>query len=850
MRFGWLCLLLIPCSVRAEPTLHIERACESAEPLDRIDVVSTEAGTLSVLDGEGHEYARLPIEHRASFQVGGALGSHRLRVYGAEGALRSERTLQVDATTRLEEDSGTYSTLFQQAVDTMTVRHPGGDDGAPPGGEWVWRWRGKDYHVYTAWVLDHAQVSKGMIYFSPHVRDGVQLFGAAQKGDGMIWSFFRHDEPKGGYWDTAYGKLGMSWHDGGLLFARQPVGNHDEYEFVNMLYTAWQASGDDAFMRGELAHAMRALDYGVTSEIRYSQKYGLLKRPYSIDSWDFQVEDEYLVKDSLSPVMTLNPKHTKFGIFFGDNTGYIDACRKLARMLAHQGKSADAERYLLRADELEARLRNVSWNGRFFRHFREEDESVKRELGVDEASQLAQGNMYSLNRGIPHDQASAIVRSYRALRRALPAGSPGEWYAIYPPFGRGFRAEGETWQYMNGGIAGHAVGELARGAFAHGFESYAVETLQRVAGLIRKTDGKVHFAYTGAAPAHEKAQVFNLLDLRPQANMDIKSPSWGKAWMDAEQGNDLGALPSGKLVAGGAPFQIIDPHANQRRVALGIARKPGWPERVEIPTAEGRVGAVYLLHTAQFAPPPPGPPRSDPLNAAALSFLYSDDSIRGVYLRRGVHITGWWYPDLNTAEAGVAWRGPNQKTGDVGVTWAVIENPEPDKTVRAIELSAPATGGAYALLAATVADRMPTRRPDPISYGGPDNWAGANMVAALLEGLGGVHDDDRAFAKATLSPRWSATWSDRATLIARYGASRGYVAYRYAHDRRARTIALTTTGASELIKARVLLPAGKTLLDATLDGVGVQSATEQIEASTYAVVELGRGVHELRVRYR
>lgn len=850
MRLRLLCLLLVPSVAHAEPSLLIAQPLETAAPLDRIDVVSSEPGTLRVLDGAGHEYAQLPIAARASFEIGGALGTHTLRLYASDGSLRSERKLEVDASTRLDEDSGTYATLFQRAVDTMTVKHPGGDDGAPAGGHDVRRWRGKDYRLYVAWVLDHAQTSKGMAYLSPHIRDGVLLFRDAQKSDGMIWSFLRPDEPKGGYWDTAYGPLGMSWHDGGLLFARQPVANHDEYEFVNMLFTAWQASGDDAFMAASLPAAMRALDYSVTSELRYSQKYGLLKRPYTIDSWDFQVDDKYLVKQGLSPLMTLDPKQTKFGVFFGDNTGYIYACQRLATMLAHAGRQADAARYVQRAQELAERLRKVSWNGGFFRHFREEDESVVRELGVDEASQLAQANMYSLNRGIPHDQAAAIVSSYRALRRALPPGSPGEWYAIYPPFARGFGSEGETWQYMNGGLAGHAASELARGAFEHGFEGYGVETLQRLAALIARTDGKVHFAYTGAYIPPKRAQVFTALDLRAQANMDLKAPSSGHAWMDADPGNDLGALPSGTLVAGGAPFQIIDPRGNQRRAAVGIARKPGWSERVEIPTSDQRVGAVYLLHTAQFPPPPQGPPRSDPVNAAALSFLYSDGSNRGEYLRRGVHITGWWYPDLKTPEAGVAFRGPNQQTGDVGVTWTVLANPQPDKTVRALELSASASGGAYALLAVTLADRMPYHPRELVSYGGPDNWAGSNMVVALLEGLGGVHDDDRAFARATLSPRWSATWSDRATLIARYGASRGYVAYRFAHERSTRTIALTVTGASEKFKLRVLLPEGQTLQDATLDGQPLRGEPARIEASTYAVFELPGGLHTLQLRYR
>jgi hypothetical protein len=525
-------------------------------PLDTVTLVGAREGTIVVSDGDGREYARVAVPSEASghvrFRVGGSLGTHTVRNVVATGELAAQTTFTVDAATRFEEDTGRFQELYQMAFDTMTVRRPGGDDGAPEGGHDARTWRGRAYQLYVVWVLDHAQTSKGMAYVSPFIRDGVALFRDAQKPDGMIWSFFRSDDGLRGYWDTAYGPLGYAWHDGGLLFARQPVENHSEYEFVNMLYLAWQATGDDAFMKQSLTAAVRALDYAPSDPVRYSSRFGLLKRPYSVDSWDFQVEDAYLVQGSLSPTTTIDKQRTKFGIFFGDNTGYIHACRLLAIMLAQAGREPEAARFVERARELSTRLRQVAWNGRFFRHFLDEDESVVRDLGVDEASQIAQANAYSLNRGLPHDQAAAILRSYGELQGRLPPGSPGEWYAIYPPFGRGVGPADKTWQYMNGGVSGHAAGELARGAYEHGFEAYGTSVLARSAALAKKTDGKLHFAYTGAFPPPPKLQTFVPIDLTQVANMDTASPSSGHAWMDERPGNDIARLPAGKLTAGAA----------------------------------------------------------------------------------------------------------------------------------------------------------------------------------------------------------------------------------------------------------------------------------------------------------
>lgn len=846
-----LLLMSPPSRLAAAPPIQIglerERA-GSVQPLEALTVVGARAGTVRVLDATGREYARKTAAPRVRFEVGGSLGTHAVELLDEQGKQVDRVTFEVDAETRIEDDSGRFTKLFDMAAATATVRTPGRDSG-PPGGHGIARWRGRDYRLFVTWVLDQTETSKGMAFFSPFMRDGVSLFRDSQRADGMIWSFILPDSGIKGHWDTAYGPLGYVFHDGGALFVRQPVENHVEYEFVNMLYQAWKASGDDDFMRASLDAAVRALDYTLRDPVRFSKRFSLLKRPYTIDSWDFQVEDAYTPRTSTTPVMTIDPERTKFGVFFGDNTGYMQACERLSEMLARAGRAADAQRFSARRDEIAERLAHVSWNGRFFRHFVEEDPTVKRDLGVDEAAQLAQGNAYSLNRGITHAQAVAILRSYQALSQHLPKGSPGEWYAIYPPFARGFGSEQETWQYMNGGVSGHAAGELARGAFAHGFERYGASVLSRAAALAERTDGIIHFAYTGAFPGPRPPPRFTPVSLARVANMDVAAPSTARPWMDGEPGNDLARLPHGKLVAGGAPFEVVDPAKNQRRVVLAVAARPDYPARVEVPIGGRKAGALYLLHTIHGGRYTEGWPVSPDEIAAGITFRYADGSERSSYLRRGKQVAGWWYPELTGPDAGVAWRGPNAKTGDVGLTWAALANPRPDAPIQAVVVSGSLEGSVYALAGLTLADHMPAKTPSPISYGGPDNWAGSTMVLALVEGLAGVRDTDRAYERAEVSPRWTATEASRARVVARYGSSRGYVAYTFAHDRRATTLRLTLTGSGAAFRARVLLPERARVRDATLDERAVPVALTSIEEARYAELDVPPGVHALNVRY-
>ena len=69
-----------------------------------------------------------------------------------------------------------------------------------------------------------------------------------------------------------------------------PVEADVEYLFVEGVYFAWKSTANDAWMGRQLDAAVRAMDYSFTDRARFSTKYGLVKRGYTIDTWDFQVE--------------------------------------------------------------------------------------------------------------------------------------------------------------------------------------------------------------------------------------------------------------------------------------------------------------------------------------------------------------------------------------------------------------------------------------------------------------------------------------------------------------------------------------------------------------------------------
>jgi hypothetical protein len=811
----------IDSGMQKKSQIIVLQPSQVVHPLDELVIVCTQPGSVTITDGKGIGYFKTFVSGKQSFLAGGAPGLQTATLSDKNGKLICSTQFRVESRTDIS-DGGKISALFNLLHNGMLVYSPSGYEEVT--------WNNKTYRYFVNWVLDNNNTMKGMQYFSPYSRDLVDLFRENQKPDGMIWSFVQPDKGDYHYYETAYTSLGYFNLDRGAWFVRQPNENHVEYNYVNMIWQHWKASGDNEWMKSNLDCASRALDFCVTDTLHWSNRFHLLKRPYCIDSWDFQVNDEYTPPAPLSNTMVVVPGKTKYGIFFGDNTGYFEACNQLAEMFSFSGLEDKAEKYRVRGRGIMERLVALSWNGKYFTHFIDEDPAVKRNLGVDERSQIAQGNMYSLNRGLTHDMNVAIIKTYLDLRTKLPVGSPGEWYSIYPPFEKGFGMHDEKWQYMNGGMAGHAMGEMARGAYENGYEKYASGIMDTMLVLGKRYGNRLWFAYTGSIPLPPGEPAFKSVDIRSQANMDIRDIGGNGVftWMDAGQssGNDMRGLPVGDQRFHNIPFNVIDPEKNGRRAVAAVSTRKGFPVQIEVPVNDS-AASVYLLHSSSDNIPS--------TVAGAIRFIYEDGSVASRYLFKGKEVTNWWFSSLENDFAGVAWSGPNLRSTKVGVCWAAIDNPYPGRKIARLIFDAPLEGGIYAILGITLADNKHYIRPKGESFGGPDNWAAANGMAALVEGLAGVKNEGLAFEKVKLSPRWTSAGVDSVNVTIQLAASNGYVAYQYLHNAATKEIDIKITGSGNYLENHVMLPSDcKTLISVLVDGKPAGFTLSKVENSLYA----------------
>jgi hypothetical protein len=319
----------------------------------------------------------------------------------------------------------------------------------------------------AVWIRDHGDMMRAFRYFEPDLTTAVQHFADTQAANGRIFDYV-----------TTFPEKLPHERENWTKYVRVPVEADVEYRFVKAAYLAWQASGDDDWMRGLLPHLERALRYITTHPWYWDATHGLVKRAYTIDTWDFAYTAGR--HEWLQFQITDN---TYWGFMHGDITGYYEAFRLMAVLHRRVGDDRLARHWGARAADLRAALNRTCWNGRFYTHFVKLTPVVID--GVDEAEQLSLSNPMAINRGAAdHDQAVSIIREYQ--RRRAEGRAWAEWFSIDPPFPDGIFGDERLVRgaYVNGGIMPLVGGELARAAFDHGFEAYGVDILTRYHALI------------------------------------------------------------------------------------------------------------------------------------------------------------------------------------------------------------------------------------------------------------------------------------------------------------------------------------------------------------------------------
>ncbi len=404
----------------------------------------------------------------------------------------------------------------------------------------------------SIWLRDHSDMMRGAKYWERDLQSVINHFAETQTARGWIFDYFTMTPEKVPCEKENWAK-----------YVRVPVEADVEYRFVKAIHLAWQATGDDEWLTSMMPKMEKALAYVLTDGWRWDKKHKLVKRGYSIDTWDF----DYTAGRHEWLNFQIN-EHTFWGIMHGDNSGYYEAFMQMSIFYAHLKNRKRSAYWKKFAEAFRRRANKVCYNGRFYTH---QVPLVPITIeGVDTAVQLSLSNAMNINRGMAtHDIAVSILKEYQ--RREESNKSFASWYSIDPPFPAGIFGDEKIVKgmYCNGGIMPLIGGEIARAAFEHGMEEYGVQQLIKYEALTVNNESYLWYFPNGE---HATLETSTSPDASP-------TDGWGSSSM-------LYALIEG--LAG-----IVDKHKLYQQVSLSPRWIAAGRDEVQVGVSYGASGAAF-----------------------------------------------------------------------------------------------------------------------------------------------------------------------------------------------------------------------------------------------------------------
>lgn len=334
------------------------------------------------------------------------------------------------------------------------------------------------------WIRDHVHEMKGFMHWEYNIDSFLTFIIETQREDGQFYELIKQlDDP---HWTYVNEDCRILYPDDNLALVRLELEADIEYLVVEGVLYNYRVTGDLAWVKSVLPALERGINYMTSDPKRWEPSLGLVKRPFTIDTWDFTYDPT--IKTRSAHDRRISPD-TPMSVMHGDNTGVYAAMQMLAFFRRKLGDELAAVAWETRAGVLKENIFRHLYNGTFFIH-----QLHLGHAGADdkENERLSLSNTYALNRGIfTTDQARRVVEEYQRRRKTTRAFA--EWFSIDPPYPDfiGYPAG----EYVNGAISPFAAGELARGAFACGYEDYAWDILSRFMRMMER-DGKIYFLYS------------------------------------------------------------------------------------------------------------------------------------------------------------------------------------------------------------------------------------------------------------------------------------------------------------------------------------------------------------------
>lgn len=329
------------------------------------------------------------------------------------------------------------------------------------------------------WIRDHVHVMKAMRHFEYDLGSFLNFIIDTQREDGQYYELIKQMDDY--HWKYVNEDCRVIYEEDNLSLVRLELEADIEYLVVEGAIYYYRTHGDNEWLRSVLPKLEKGIDYVTSDPKRWDKEHGLVKRPFTIDTWDFtnNINSSYDRRIHDDEPMS---------IMHGDNSGVYRAMNQLAFFNRRLGNEEKALEWEKRAGEIRENMMKYLWNGDFFIH-----QYHLGHNGIDdlEDKRISLSNPYDINRGVTTvEESRRIIEEY--MRRRETTNYFAEWFSIDPPYEKFHtRIPGE---YVNGAVSPFTAGELAKAAFENGYEEYGWSIITRFMELAER-DKTVYFLY-------------------------------------------------------------------------------------------------------------------------------------------------------------------------------------------------------------------------------------------------------------------------------------------------------------------------------------------------------------------
>lgn len=329
------------------------------------------------------------------------------------------------------------------------------------------------------WIRDHVHVMKAMRHWEHDLDSFLNFIIDTQREDGQFYELIKQLDDL--HWQWVNEDCRVLYPEDNLSLVRLELEADIEYLVVEGAMYLYHITGDDEWLKKVLPRLEKGIYYITSDPKRWDEEHGLVKRPFTIDTWDFMCDEATHFDRRIN-------EDSPMSIMHGDNSGVYQAMLQLAWFNRRLHNEQAAKEWENRAETLRQNMFRHLWNGNFFihqLHLNHEGEDNR------ERERLSLSNPYDINRGVTDlAQSRLIIEEY--LRRRENCRCFAEWFSIDPPYP--WFCGYDEGQYVNGAVSPFTAGELAKAAFNNGYEAYGWEIVCRFMDLAER-DGTVYFLY-------------------------------------------------------------------------------------------------------------------------------------------------------------------------------------------------------------------------------------------------------------------------------------------------------------------------------------------------------------------